>query len=256
MTNKIDIPPVLLALACQLLAFALFFFGLIPLQSSLGFTLDLIPKLFLQGVLAAFFTLLLRQSYWWVIIQLGFPLALFLALQMDSPIWVYPLVLLVLAMIFWNVVFNQVPLYLSNNKTAQKLATLLPKTKPARFVDLGSGLANTLRDLAIARPTAHFYGFETAPGPFLLSKLITTLKGQGNVHLQFKNIWKVPLGEYDVVYCFLSPVPMLRLYEKAKAEMKSGSLFISNSFTVPGVKPDRTVTVGDSRKTKLLIWKM
>ena len=256
MINNLKIPPALLAITCQLSAFVIFFLGMAPLQLSLDFSVDLIPKLLLQGALAAVFTMLLRQSYWWVVIQLFFPLAIYFALQLDIPVWVYPVMLLVLAAVFWNVLFNQVPLYLSNDKTAQKLVTLLPKDKPVKFVDLGSGLANTLRDLAAGRPAADFYGFETAPGPYLLSRLLTALKTQRNVHLQFKNIWKVPLGDYDVVYCFLSPVPMPRLYEKAKAEMKPGSLFVSNSFMVPGVKPHRTITVNDGRKTKLMIWKM
>jgi hypothetical protein len=46
-----------------------------------------------------------------------------------------------------------------------------------------------------------------------------------------------------VVYAFLSPAPMPRLWEKICAEMKPGSLFISNSFPVPGQAPDRVIEV-------------
>ena len=61
-------------------------------------------------------------------------------------------------------------------------------------------------------------------------------------------------GDFDVVYCFLSPAPMARLFAKAAAEMKPGSLFVSNSFAVPGQSPGRIVEVDDRRRTKLLIW--
>jgi hypothetical protein len=36
---------------------------------------------------------------------------------------------------------------------------------------------------------------------------------------------------------------MPRLWEKIRAEMKPGSLLISNSFPVPGVAPDRVIEV-------------
>lgn len=36
---------------------------------------------------------------------------------------------------------------------------------------------------------------------------------------------------------------MPRLWEKIQAEMKPGSLLISNSFPVPGVVPDRVIEV-------------
>jgi hypothetical protein len=51
------------------------------------------------------------------------------------------------------------------------------------------------------------------------------------------------LGDYDVVYAFLSPAPMPRLWEKVQAEMQPGNLFISNSFPVPGATPDRIIEV-------------
>ncbi|HAD86437.1 MAG TPA: methyltransferase type 12, partial [Rhodospirillaceae bacterium] len=61
---------------------------------------------------------------------------------------------------------------------------------------------------------------------------------------------------FDMVYCFLSPVPMERLYAKAKDEMQPGCLFVSNSFAVPGVEPDEVVTVDDRRRTRLLVYRL
>ncbi len=256
MTNKISIPPIFIAAFCQLLAFTLLFLGLPVLQLSIDFTISLDAKLFLQGVIAAAFSVGLRQSYWWSVIQVIFPVSVFYGLKLDIPVWVYPVVILLLIGVFWNVVFNRVPLYLSNKITARKIATLIPSRKGVKFVDLGSGLANTLRDISAERPDSTLHGYETAPGPFILSKILTFFSGKRNIHIYMKNIWKVSLADYDVVYCFLSPIPMQRLYEKAKLEMKPGSLFISNSFRVPDVKPNKTITLKDGRKTKLMIWKM
>ena len=49
---------------------------------------------------------------------------------------------------------------------------------------------------------------------------------------------------------------MARLYAKAREEMKPGSLFISNSFAVPDVDPDEIVEVDDSRRTRLLVFRL
>lgn len=256
MNNMSKIPPIFVALAIQIFAFLILYLSLPWLEFQINVFIPVILKILVQGLLAAIGSYCFKQSYWWVLIQLFFPLLLLLALRVDVPIWIFPVIIVLLAAVFWNVVFNRVPLYLTNDKTARKLLTIIPKTKDLKFVDLGSGLANTLRDLAIERPSQSFFGYETAPGPYMLSWVLTRLKGASNVHLRLKSIWKASLSEYDVVYCFLSPVPMQRLYDKAKREMKPGSLFISNSFIVPDQKPDRTVTVSDGRKTKLMIWKI
>ena len=47
---------------------------------------------------------------------------------------------------------------------------------------------------------------------------------------------------------------MPALYEKVRREMKPGTLFVSNSVTVPGAPPDDTMVLGDRLGTKLHIW--
>ncbi|WP_169568654.1 class I SAM-dependent methyltransferase [Sneathiella limimaris] len=253
---SINIPPIFIAALLQILSFGILFTVLPLLQQSFGFAIPLFAKLTLQGVLAGVGSLCLRQSYWWVVIQLLFPFCIFAGLQYQIPLWVYPIILLLLALVFWNVVINRVPLYLTNQSTTNQIAKLLPKKGEIKFADLGSGLASTLRGVASQRADVKCVGYETAPIPFILSWLLVRINRQQNVSLKMQSLWSADLAQYDVVYCFLSPVPMERLFEKAKSEMKPGSLFISNSFSVPGQKPTRTVRIKDGRQTKLLIWKM
>lgn len=248
------LPPILLAMLIQLVAF-----GICRLVDTYGgqeVTLSAFNWALIQGALAAVMTLLSRMSYWWIGIQLVFAPLLILGLAFEIPLWIFPLTLVVLLMVFWNVAINRVPLYLTNTKTTDKLLSLLPKEQGGRFADLGCGLAGTLVTLAKARPDMEFHGFETAPVPFMISKLRALLAGASNVHIHFVSLWVANLSHFDRVYCFLSPVPMPDLYLKARDEMPKGSLFISNSFTVPNIKPSRTVNVQDGRKTKLFIWKM
>jgi hypothetical protein len=68
-------------------------------------------------------------------------------------------------------------------------------------------------------------------------------------------MWRERLNDYDVVYTFLSPAPMPQVWEKAVAEMKSGSLFITNSFPVPAPASE-VVAVKDERCSRLFLHRM
>jgi hypothetical protein len=66
----------------------------------------------------------------------------------------------------------------------------------------------------------------------------------------------VDLGAFDVVYAFLSPVPMAQLWEKARQEMKPGSLFVSHTFEVPGKEPQQRIPLPGRKDACLLLWRM
>ena len=76
-----------------------------------------------------------------------------------------------------------------------------------------------------------------------------------NVHLR-KNIWDTNLSDYELVYAFLSPAIMSKLYLKVKKEMKPGSLFVSNSFAVEGIEASEIWELSDQRKTMLYFYKI
>ncbi|MAL80085.1 MAG: trans-aconitate methyltransferase [Sneathiella sp.] len=247
--------PVFAALAIQLVIFIPLWL-LRPLAGELlGYMPPLLWVALAGGLLAGIVTRGFGFSAPWVIGQVGAPPLLVLALALDIPSWVFPLVLLLLVLLFWNVAGNRVPLFLTNRLTYRAIEEVLPD-RPLHFVDLGSGLGGILRYLATRRPDARFSGLETAPLPFALSWLMGKFSGSDNLEMRYRDIFREDLSQYDVVYCFLSPVPMPALFEKARAEMKPGSLFISNSFTVPDHQPDEVVEVMDRRRTKLLVWRM
>lgn len=172
------------------------------------------------------------------------------------PAWVFPIAVLVLAGFYVNGVTEKVPLYLSNSRTQQVISDFAPVTKGATFIDLGCGLGGVVAAVAKARPEAHVLGVETAPLSFAISWLRITLFGLTNAEVRFQSIWATDVSDADLVYAFLSPAPMTRLNEKLTAEMKPGSVFVSNSFAVPGREPDEIVAVDDQRQTQLLMWRM
>lgn len=207
------------------------------------------------GGAAALAGLALGLRRWWLPLQVAAPLLVWLVLQWHAPAWVFPVAALGLAAVYWNAVGEGVPLYLSNPTTWRALAALLPEHRPCRYVDLGSGLGGGLFHMAAARPDCRFTGVETAPLVYAVARMRLALGRLPNVTLAYRSLWGVDLGEFDVVYCFLSPKPMARLYDKAKTEMRPGSLLVSNSFAVPGVEPDETRVLDDRRRTRLLIWR-
>lgn len=205
-----------------------------------------------HGFSAAAIGFAIGLDRWWVPINLIAPFAVLAALLFDIPAWIYPVAFLLTLLVFWNVNSDRVPLYLSNARTWEALSNLVPVDRSCRFIDLGCGLGGTLTAVRKARPECLCFGVETAPIPYFLSKMRVGSAGT----VEFRSLWDVDLADYDIVYCFLSPEPMTDLFAKAKQEMKPGTLFVSNSFAVPGNPPDETIEVDDKRRTKLLVWQM
>jgi hypothetical protein len=206
----------------------------------------------LQGICAAAFSHLLRGPIWWLPIHLGFmPLAL-LALGLGLPSWVWLAGFAFLLLTFWRTDRSRVPLYLSNRLTADALAALLPDT-PTTVIDLGCGDGGLLRRLAQARPECRFVGYEHAPLPWAWARI--SCRRLPNVEVRYGDFWSHPLGDYGLIYAFLSPDPMPRLWDKARIEMKSGASLVSNSFPIPGVAPAKTIDVGDGRRTRLYCYR-
>ena len=242
--------PVLKALLIQLFAFVC----IAPLMSSLP-TLTLLEWALFQGIVAAFISYCFRIASWWLPIQLCFFTAVVLRLALElSPLW-FCLGFFLLLLIYGKTFQTQVPLYLSSTEVTRVLASLLPQQRNFTFMDLGCGCGGLLSKLNKTHTHGAFYGIEAAPIPYLIGK-IRTLFRRPNCNVQWGDLWKQNLGQFDVVYAYLSPVPMPSLWEKASREMQPGSLFISNTFAVPGITPEKIIALNDFSKSKLYIWRM
>ncbi len=249
------LPPSLEALLCQALAVGLVFGAL--WLFGLGVAGWVAATAI--GAVALTFTLLRRLDRWWWPIQALFAPSIWLMLRVDVPPGAYLTIFAVLALVYWSTFRTQVPLFRSSRAVWQAVESLLPPARPdrpLRFVDLGSGLGGLLAFLGARRPDGSYTGFEIAPLPALLSKLRFAILGPANVRAVWSSFWPIDLGDYDVVFAFLSPVPMPELWAKAKREMRAGSLFVSCGFAVPGVEADVVLDVGDRRGTRLHVWRM
>lgn len=206
----------------------------------------------LQGVVAARLARGLGMDAWWIPIHALFAPGLVWSLGFGLPPGYALAAFCLLASLYWGVARTRVPLYLSSRAAAQAVADLLPQERSFSFLDLGCGRGGVLACLARARPAGHYHGIESAPVPFLLSRLRAAI-AMKSCRISCGDFRNLDLGRYDVVYAYLSPAAMGDLWRKASREMRSGSLLISNRFAVPGVPPASTVATGESR---LLLWRM
>ena len=191
---------------------------------------------------------------WWLPIQALFVPSIILAWRLDFPPSLYLAAFVLLWLVFRSNLRDRVPFYLTNRGTWLAVSEILPRHGAFKFVDLGCGWGGGLAVLAKQCKSGEFLGVESAPLPFLLGWL--SFRRDANCRIRFGDFWNEDLGCYDVVYAFLSPAPMPRLWRKARNEMKPGSLFISNTFGVPDLPPNETLTLQDVRAAKLLVWRM
>ena len=108
--------------------------------------------------------------------------------------------------------------------------------------------------LARSLPGWSFAGVENAPLTWLAGRLRSL--GQGNLAWRWGDLWHADLAGYGVVYAFLSPAPMAALWDKVRAEMRPGTLFISNSFAVPDAAPGRVVEIPGTPPRRLYLYEI
>ncbi len=245
------LPPAITALLLQCAAYAL------TLLSARILAVQMAPLAFalLCGLFAMTLSHFVGQARWWLFIQLLFAPALVLMLALNISPGFFLTAFLLLLLVYWSTYRSQVPLYLSSNKVWRALANLLPGAS-FRFIDLGSGLGGVLTYLANVRPDGRYSGVESAPLPWLWSWLRIRLGGYRQCQVHWGNMWDCDLSEFDVVFAYLSPVPMERLWRKARAEMRPGSIFISSTFAVPDESSHETIETDDLHGSTLFIWRM
>lgn len=248
-------PPAVQALLLQIAAVAL------VLTSLSLMALRVTPLLMALccGLLAAVFSFLLRQARWWWLIQFSFMPAIVVMLALDLPPSLFLIAFFIFVLVYWSTFRTQVPLYLSSHKVWVALEGLLPAASPDKeftFIDLGSGLGGVLTHLAVRRKDGRFLGVEAAPLPCLWSGLRIKWLGLQNCQVRWGSMWDCDLAKHDVVFAYLSPVPMAQLWQKARAEMRPGSVFISSTFVVLDCPPQRTVQVDDLHHATLYVWEM
>lgn len=258
--TKIRLAPAALAVLvqCAALIAVLASSWAIYLTAAVYFDTDLslpIPILVLmQALTAAIFSYLAGMASWWRWIHLCFPLAILGMSNWHVPNEFYLAGFIISLSLFWTTFRSQVPFFPSRPIVWQLVARLMPQNKPVRMIDIGSGLGDMAMYIAKVRPDSHVEGIEIAPLPWLISYVRAWIRRSSAV-FKLGDYRKLDFASYDVVFAYLSPAAMLALWEKARLEMRPGSLLVSHEFEIPGVAPSLCVA-GDKQSPVIYVWQL
>jgi len=171
------------------------------------------------------------------------PLAIALTSSADIPAWPFLLLFIALFLIYLPTLRFGVPFYPTPRAVYEVISARLPTDKPFLFIDVGCGFGTLLSYLARRHPAGRFLGVELAPLPLFVGRLHSLLAPNRNLEIRYQSLWETSLKEADIVYAFLAPPPMAKLWRKVQAEMKPGSLFITNTFPVPAEADEQRVII-------------
>jgi hypothetical protein len=206
----------------------------------------------MQGAIAALLARWRKLAVWWWIIQFVFPLSLFLAVTLQLPPVVYLIAFLTLFVLYWHTFRTQVPYYPSTLAVWDAVAQLLPADRAVRVVDIGSGLGGFVLNLASRRPDSEIIGVELAPLPWLVSWLRAHMSKSRGRFIR-ADYAALDFSQYDAVFAYLSPAAMSALWDKAQAEMRPGSLLLSNEFVIEHHAADLVIQT-EQMRTPLYAW--
>ena len=243
--------PSVRALLCQVAAFPITLAS-VYLLARAGARPSYLAAAILQGVFAALLTWRWGLAPWWIAIQCLFPLALFGAAPLDLPPGLFLGVFLFMLVLYWSTFRTQVPYYPSGKTAWSVVAAHLAQDRPVRVIDIGSGLGGLVLDLARRRPDSEVTGIELAPLPWLASWLRARATGS-RARFILGDYEKLDFGSFDAVFAYLSPAAMAALWQKARREMRPGSMLMSYEFAVEGQPPTLSLCLHETGRT-LYIW--
>lgn len=220
-----------------------------------GFRLPIFAWALAQGAAAAAAGHAAALPRWWDVLNFVFVPLLVAALSFTADAhWPAGAFVVLAAVYGGGTLSGRVPLFFSGRAATDAVAALLPRSGAFSFLDVGAGVGTALAALSRPPGCGRYYGVEQALLPFLVARVRQWL-ADGAFHVTWGDLWAADLSRHDVVYAYLSPVPMARLWEKAVREMRPGALFVSNSFAVPGAEPDAVVRTGRGNET-IYVWRM
>lgn len=175
-------------------------------------------------------------------------------LALHLPTQFYLIGFLISLSLYWTTFRTQVPFYPSRPVVWKHVSDLIPQDTSIRMVDIGSGLGDLTLYLAKQRQESYFLGVEIAPLPWFISALRARMQqSKAKFKLGDYNVQK--FSEFDVVFAYLSPAAMPALWEKAKSEMRPGSMLISYEFNIDKVPATIDISVREDLPL-LYVWIM
>jgi trans-aconitate methyltransferase len=163
------------------------------------------------------------------------------------------LVALSISIIIWSI-RNGISPMPTSSKAKKCLMSLLPDQIHGVIYELGSGWGTLTFPLARHYSKAVVIGFETSPVPFFVSWLRRFSEKAPNLCLKREDFFSFPIKDASLIICYLYPQAMQRLKLKFLNELKPGCVIISNTFAIPGWKPEKIIEVQDIYRSKIYVY--
>lgn len=210
----------------------------------LGISLDSVwIWLLLHICLVSLLANAVQMPVWWRWIHLLFPVAVLSMQHIDVPATVYLAGFVITLAIYWSVHNTRVPFYPSFPATWRALHHVLEQhgdDKPLNVLDIGSGIGDLVLFLAAQRVHDEVSGIEIAPLPWAVSAVRGIFSGT-SARFTLGDYRQLDFASFDVVFAYLSPAVMPDVWQKVRAEMPAGKLFISSEFPVPDMIAQRII---------------
>lgn len=103
------------------------------------------------------------------------------------------------------------------------------------FYDLGCGDGRIVR-MAVKRYRVKGTGFDINPLLIFWARFLARIKKIKEAKFVTKNIFSVDLRQVDVLYLFLMPKLIEKLFPKLKNELRKNTLIVSHGFVIEGFK--------------------
>ena len=140
-------------------------------------------------------------------------------------------------------------------KQQRALLDSLPQDLQGKVIDLGSGWGTLAIGLAKKLPSCQITGYESSPIPHYVSAFFLLLFRYPNLRFVRTDIFELSVGDAEAVICYLYPGAMTKLKSKLETELQPGTIVITNTFAVPGWKPEKIAEVADFHRSKIYFYR-
>ncbi|MBA2726841.1 MAG: SAM-dependent methyltransferase [Parachlamydiaceae bacterium] len=159
------------------------------------------------------------------------------------------------SIIYWTI-RNGISPMPTSARVATKLLNSIPESIEGSIYELGSGWGTLAFPLAKKYPSNPIKAYENSPIPYLLCRLHLILFPQPNLSFHCSNFFDLQLNDAGLIVCYLYPGAMQKLKVKLEKSLNPGTLLVSNTFSIPGLKPINTVEIDDWYHSKIFVYKM
>jgi Methyltransferase small domain len=140
-------------------------------------------------------------------------------------------------------------------KQKRMLIQQLPTDVRGKVYDLGSGWGTLAISLAKHLPQCEVIGYESSPIPCYFSQLLQLFLHYPNLKFIREDVFRSFISDASLVVCYLYPAAMNQLKNKFDHELKAGTIVITNTFTIPGWKAEKTTEANDIYRSKIYFYR-